>query len=176
MSASIVDLAAATEIAEEHVARFSEDNSGLMVVPERTVERDFGWVFFYGPRTPSGAAAGNAPFIVDRKDGSVHPTGTAFPIEQYLESYARARRVYPFAVPVHMVILSGWKPGILKISLTKAIRNVTGMDLASAKRYTDNVLARRAVTFTFETEVQADTFQTEAEELGAIVERRTTFR
>jgi hypothetical protein len=35
------------------------------------MERDFGWVFFYAPEDESILVAGNAPFIVDRNDGSM---------------------------------------------------------------------------------------------------------
>ena len=172
----IVDLDIATRIAEEHVARLLDGDLELKLLPEQTIERDFGWVFFYGLRNPSVRLAGNAPFIVDRKDGSVHVTGTAYPIEEYLQSYARIGRTYPFAVPEHAVVLSGWKPGMLKVSLTKAIRRATGMDLPSAKRCTDDVLARKPVALTFSTPVKADEFHSEAEKLGAVVERRTQFR
>jgi hypothetical protein len=37
------------------------------------------------------AIAGNAPVIVDRRDGSLHPTGTAHPIEHYVEQFRRRR-------------------------------------------------------------------------------------
>lgn len=166
----------AMKIAEEHVADISDDGVEVMLFPERTIERDFGWVFFYGSPNASVAIAGNAPFIVDKRDGSVHSTGTAYPIEEYLQSYARAGRAYPFAVPEHIVVLSGWRPGMLKISLTKAIRKATGMDLASAKQCTDDVLARKPIALTFATQAEADTFLVEAKQLGAVVERRTTFR
>ena len=166
----------ATRIAEENIAKLSNDELELGLFSEQTVEREFGWVFFYGLRDPSVQIAGNAPFIVDRRDGSVHVTGTAYPIEDYLESYARIGRTYPFAVPENVVVLSGWKPGLPKISLTKAIQKATGMDLPNAKRCTDDVLARKPVVLTFSTPEKADEFQGEAEKLGAIVERRTLFR
>lgn len=176
MSASTVDRAVATKIAEEYVAGLSNDELELRLFSEQTIEREFGWVFFYGPRSSSVQLAGNAPFIVERRDGSVHMTGTAHPIEEYLQSYARIGRTYPFAVPEYVVVLTGWKPGMLKISLTKAIRKATGMDLPNAKRCTDDVLARRPVALMFSTPERADEFQGEAEKLGAVVERRTLFR
>ena len=176
MSVPTVDRAVATKIAEENIAKFSNDELELGLFSEQTIEREFGWVFFDGPRDPSVQIAGNAPFIVDRRDGSVHVTGTAYPIENYLQSYARIGRTYPFAVPEHVVVLSGWKPGMLKISLTKAIRKATGMDLPNAKRCTDDVLACKPVALTFSTLEKAEEFQGEAEKLGAVVERRTLFR
>ena len=60
----------------------------LELPSSQTLERDFGWVFHYGPEYKSLTLAGNAPFIVDRKDGSIHVTGTAYPTDVYLENYA----------------------------------------------------------------------------------------
>src|SRR5438477_4178995 len=106
-----MNAATATRIAEEYVAQFNRECGPTMkLFGEDTVERAFGWVFFYGPADESIIVAGNAPFIVDRKDGSIHVTGTAYPTEAYLECYARTGRTYPFAVPEHVVILEGWKP------------------------------------------------------------------
>jgi hypothetical protein len=68
----------------------------LIVVDEQTIEDDFGWVFFYSSKQyiETGdfrfAIAGNAPFIVDRRDGSLHPTGTAEPIETFIDCYKKA--------------------------------------------------------------------------------------
>ncbi len=36
--------------------------------------------------------AGNAPIIVSRADGSIHETGTAYPIEHYLADFERKTR------------------------------------------------------------------------------------
>ncbi len=176
MSASTVNRAFATKIAEEYIAGLSHDELELRLFWEQTIEREFGWVFFYGPCNPSVLLTGNAPFIVDRRDGSVHVTGTAYPIEEYLQGYARVARTYPFAVPEYVVVLNGWKPGMLKVSLTKAIRKATGMDLPSAKQCTDDVIARKPVALTFSTAVEADEFRSEAEKFGAVVERRRLFR
>jgi hypothetical protein len=41
---------------------------------------------------PLHLIAGNAPFIVGKRDGSIHETGTAEPVEFYLERYERAER------------------------------------------------------------------------------------
>ena len=90
----MVDWGAATKIAERYVVGLSHDAGvQLTLLKEQTSERDFGWVFYYGPVDGSSAVAGNAPFIVDRKDGSIYPTGTAYPTETYLqENYASTGR------------------------------------------------------------------------------------
>ena len=54
---------------------------------------------------------GNAPLIVDRKDGLIPCDRDRLSTERYIESYARVGRAYPFAVPEYLVILTGWKLG-----------------------------------------------------------------
>jgi hypothetical protein len=67
----------------------------LFVLEDETMEADFGWIFFYASRLHRKAGdyryllAGNAPLIVDRADGSLHQTGTAEPIEYYIDEYRR---------------------------------------------------------------------------------------
>jgi len=68
----------------------------LVVV--RVDEHDFGWVYFYdgSAHVESGkvsdALVGNAPLIVDRIDGKLYITGTAHPIEHYLQEFRRGQR------------------------------------------------------------------------------------
>lgn len=56
-------------------------------------ETEVGWVFFYDSKRHQetgdlrDALGGNAPILVHRSDGSVHHTGTAQPVEEYLERY-----------------------------------------------------------------------------------------
>ena len=68
----------------------------LVVV--RVDEHDFGWVYFYdgSKHVESGemsdAVFGNAPLVVDRTDGKLYITGTAFPIDHYLQEFRRGIR------------------------------------------------------------------------------------
>jgi hypothetical protein len=173
---SALDLERATRIAEEYLERLNANGEFEVILHRRlTMEREFGWVFFWGPSDPLILVAGNAPLIVDRKDGLIHVTGTAYPTEQYIESYARVGRTYPFAVPEHLVILAGWKPGMLKISLMKIIRSSTGRGLAETKNCVDEVLAGRSVTLTFPTATDADKFCADAQRLGALARRETRY-
>ena len=61
-------------------------------------EHDIGWVYFYDGSihietgNVSDAVAGNAPLIVDRLDGTLYITGTARPIEHYLQEFRRGNR------------------------------------------------------------------------------------
>jgi hypothetical protein len=67
----------------------------IVIVDEATIERPWGWVFFYNSklwlqtRDIRYALAGNAPFLVERESGRVLATGTAYPVERYIENYER---------------------------------------------------------------------------------------
>ena len=70
----------------------------VVIVDDATIERQWGWVFFFTSRKwhETGdiayALAGNAPLIVERVSGNVVSTGTAFPVEHYMEAYERTGR------------------------------------------------------------------------------------
>lgn len=65
----------------------------FVILDEHTIEEDFGWVFFYQSKQYLEtndfrfALAGNAPYIVNKLDGSIHVTGTAHPTEYYIQNY-----------------------------------------------------------------------------------------
>lgn len=71
------------------------ENCALVILDELTIEGDFGWVFFWqsnGYREtgdPLDGLVGNAPLLVSRRDGSLHETGTALPVEDYIENFRR---------------------------------------------------------------------------------------
>ena len=165
----------AKRIAEQYLYGLSSDaGTRLELLSNETLERAFGWVFFYEPEDKALTVLGNAPFIVDRKDGSIHVTGTACPTEVYLENYALTGTAFPRGVPEHTVVLKGWKPGnptVQKISLTKAIRAATGKGLAESKGCTDTVLSGEDVALMFATAAEAQHFATIAQKLGVILRR-----
>jgi len=86
----------ARQIAHDYV-KAMEGCAGfeLVLLDEHTMERDFGWVFFYDSKRHhetgdvSDAIAGNAPIVVTRVDGAVHVTGTAHPVEYYLKKFSK---------------------------------------------------------------------------------------
>jgi hypothetical protein len=92
-------------LAELH--RFSGDWTGpmeLLIVDERTIERPWGWVFFYTTRGRRDgdmryALGGNAPYIVNRFTGEIRVTGTARPIDDYVEQYEAALQILHGSVP-----------------------------------------------------------------------------
>ena len=68
---------------------------------DQTLETEFGWVFFYNTREyvedgdEMAIAVGNAPIIVDKTSGKLEVTGTAYPIEYYIEMYRRHGTSHP---------------------------------------------------------------------------------
>lgn len=70
----------------------------LVIQDEKTIERSFGWVFFYNSKEfvetkdPKYMIAGNAPLIVNRSDSVIQELGTAHPIEYYVDEYESASR------------------------------------------------------------------------------------
>ncbi len=73
-----------------------DDVLEFALMEDATIEGDFGWVFFWNSRAFLGsqddrhALGGNAPIIVSRRDGSLHSTGTARPIDFYIENFRRS--------------------------------------------------------------------------------------
>jgi hypothetical protein len=71
----------------------SDPQDRLVLVDASTIERPFGWVFFYDSARHMKTGDdrhrvfGNAPIIVDKRNGSAHFTGTCFPIEYYIKAY-----------------------------------------------------------------------------------------
>jgi hypothetical protein len=67
--------------------------SPLKISSSRTEE--FGWIFFYNTEVfleegdLSSQLAGNSPLIVDKNTGILHVTGTAEPIESYINKYKK---------------------------------------------------------------------------------------
>jgi hypothetical protein len=93
----MLDYSTAESIMKQYVASQAGHDREFAVMQTLTIERPFGWVFFYNSKQfletgdISQALVGNAPLIVDRADGSVHVTGTAEPIEHYLKEYEAQR-------------------------------------------------------------------------------------
>ena len=87
----------AREIANEYLLKLELEDGGesLQLVEKETLEKPFGWVFFYNSKDYLETGefkfrlAGNAPFIVDKNNGDVHVTGTAKPIEGYISDFER---------------------------------------------------------------------------------------
>lgn len=68
----------------------------LVVLDDATVEKSYGWVFFYESEMflktgeLSHMLVGNAPILILKEDGRIITLGTAFPIATYLERYEQS--------------------------------------------------------------------------------------
>jgi hypothetical protein len=86
-----------TKSVAEHIAReylkTKEGDAGceLALIDQHTIERHFGWVFFYDAKRHletgdiRDALAGNAPIVVMKADGRTLETGTEYPLDYYLK-------------------------------------------------------------------------------------------
>lgn len=97
------DQVVATYLDEHEIAEYDfesplprhEDHHTQKLVVVSVDEHDFGWLYFYdsSKHAETGevgdAVVGNAPLIVDKNDGKLYVTGTAHPVEHYLELFRR---------------------------------------------------------------------------------------
>ena len=101
----------------------------LVVLDEHTIEKPWGWVFFYQSRRFRDTGdfgyllAGNAPYIVNRHDASIHVTGTAQPIECYIDEYEENLETKSKRWALHVAVESS-------ITNLKSIRQALGYNLA----------------------------------------------
>jgi hypothetical protein len=71
----------------------------LVIIDEYTIEKDFGWIFFYQSKkfletdNFSYYLVGNGGYIVNRFDGSFEVTGTAYDIDYYINEYVKKLRL-----------------------------------------------------------------------------------
>jgi ribosomal protein L7/L12 len=70
---------------------------------------------------------------------------------------------------VVQVRITGWRPGLNKVALTKALQAKLGWGLAAAKHATDDVLEGKAVSFDVGDEVTAPRIAATLRDLGAQV-------
>ncbi len=63
----------------------------VVIVDNATIEKSYAWIFFCQSKRYlesgnfSDRLAGNAPIVVAKADGRVHQTGTAYPLQHYLD-------------------------------------------------------------------------------------------
>jgi hypothetical protein len=98
MSRAMIAFEEAERIAQQKLKSDSERTKiELQLMPEHTIEKDYGWVFFYQSaafmrtRDFRVSLLGNAPFLVRKADGRVIILGTARSTEWYLKEYERGR-------------------------------------------------------------------------------------
>ena len=93
----MIDHSAARSLVLGQLGRMqvASPDDGWVILDDHTIERHWGWVFFYDSRKyrETGgvqfAVAGNAPFFVRRENGAVFVAGTAYPLEVYIDDFER---------------------------------------------------------------------------------------
>jgi hypothetical protein len=84
-------------IAEQINFTYPVLGDSLVVLDECTIEKDYGWIFFYESKRwldsgdLSDRVLGNVPILVDRQTGRLHFFGSDRSIEEYIEEYELTR-------------------------------------------------------------------------------------
>jgi hypothetical protein len=92
----MVTFADALKIARDYLD--IDNDPSIFIMEEETIEFEYGWVFFYQATERVEIAGilvglgGNAPVLVDKRDGSVHRTGTAYSQEKYIKEYIERQK------------------------------------------------------------------------------------
>ncbi len=69
---------------------------GVAVMPEKTIRKPYGWVFFYNStryletRSPLEALGGNGPIVVEQAKGQLHQLGSALAPAESIAEFERA--------------------------------------------------------------------------------------
>ncbi|MBW8686979.1 YrhB domain-containing protein [Chitinophaga rhizophila] len=93
----MVTFAEALKIARDYLD--ISNNPSLYIMEDLTIEFEYGWVFFYQSTERVKIAGvlvglgGNAPVLVDKLDGTLHRTGTAYRQEKYIEDYIKKKKM-----------------------------------------------------------------------------------
>jgi hypothetical protein len=89
----------AIKIAEEYL-RTESISTGykLALLDDSIIEFELGWVFFYQSKEYLETQdilhllGGNSPIIINKNDGSIYVTGTAYPVEHYIQEYIETNK------------------------------------------------------------------------------------
>jgi hypothetical protein len=85
----------ALELVSAKLRKMSSLEDPFVVVDADTIERPFGWVFFYNSKkfletgTFSYRLAGNGPVIVNKHDGTIEFFGAFKPPTEFISEYER---------------------------------------------------------------------------------------
>lgn len=167
----------ARQIAQEQIAsfHFAPKKDSLILLEDATIEKEWGWVFFFTSRLWHEtkdfrhALAGNAPFIVERSSGRVVSTGTAHPLDDYLERYEKYGD--PHFEPGPSVCLAGCPQDIDRLAAASLLRSHLGLGLLKAGQLVEGCLNGQRPYVTTEDPKNTDSFIQDLESLGFVVER-----
>lgn len=81
-------------------ASYGDPEDSLVLLHDETIEKSWGWVFFYQSKryvdtgNPSAILAGNGPVVILRESGSIHHLGTAFSPEDEIAEFEREQGLH----------------------------------------------------------------------------------
>ncbi len=168
----------AYRIAREKIASQGSDiavEDSLILVDSATVEKEWGWVFFYTSKLWYEtndfryAMVGNAPFIVERESGRILGLGTAFTSEHYIENYEKHGD--PHFQPGPGIRLAGRSREVDVMAAVKLLRDRLGIGLLAAKQIIEDCLAGRRPAVTATSKSVAAQLAEDLESMGFLVER-----
>jgi len=90
---TVLSIRDAQAMVEEAIAKLAPIDEEWVILDQYTIEKSWGWVFFYNSREyvstgdPQYQLIGNAPYIVNKATGELADTGTAEDIEVYISRY-----------------------------------------------------------------------------------------
>ena len=131
----------AQEIIEQ---RLAGSNPPVLIMPEATIEKDWGWVFFYDSkeylegRGDDGWLCGNAPYIVERSTGTVYETGTADPIEFYIDNFEATGD--PYGRPGNGIAILSAQESHDLMAATKLLHRDCALGLMDARKRLQSVI------------------------------------
>ena len=92
----MLEISDALALVVSKLAEMAPKEEPYVVLSEKTIERPFGWIFFYNSKTfvetesVLHRLAGNGPVFVNRFTGSIDFFGSAQDVDTVLANYERA--------------------------------------------------------------------------------------
>lgn len=93
----VIDKEAAIKLITRYINEHDGLDEEMAIAPEATVEKDYGWIFFYNTKkylesgVISYALAGNGPVIIEKSDGRITAFGTNKPVDVLINEYEHTR-------------------------------------------------------------------------------------
>jgi Immunity protein 35 len=95
----MLDKESAKHKVQEIISRYklSDESGGAVIIDEATIEKDYGWIFFYQSKKfietqdMEYMLFGNLPFVVEKSDGSITKIRISFPMEDSIKEYEAQR-------------------------------------------------------------------------------------
>lgn len=165
----------AEKLVDAEIAR-SESSTSTDVVRSCTIERPWGWVFYYDTREaietgdPLRGLVGNAPLLVERRTGRLFVTGTARPIEYYIRNFEATGN--PHERLGREVEVTGLGPDAQRGPAARVLGHRSALTLVEAKRGLDRVASGRVLRAMTESPEVAQTLCGELNGLGVLARQR----